>query len=157
MREGLTAIVSVKLPDPKFSGQTKDKLINTELSGIVQNNFGQAFGEYLEENPKVAKNLINKAVSAQAAREAARKARDLARKERKGLLGNSNMPDKLRDCQTRDVNEAEVFLVEGDSAGGSAKQGLTHASKQFCRSRVKLLTSKKHVSTRFWAIVKSVR
>ena len=113
----------MKLPDPKFSSQTKDRLINTEVEGLVQTHFGQSLAEYLEENPKVAKTIINKAVAAQVAREAARKARELARKDRKGLLGNSNMPDKLRDCQTRDVHEAEIFLVEGDSAGGSAKQG----------------------------------
>ena len=123
LREGLTAIISVKHPDPKFSGQTKDKLINSELSGIVQSELGQAFSTYLEEHPKIAKTLVNKAVMAQQAREAARKARDLARKDRKGLLGSSNMPDKLRDCQTRVVDEAEIFLVEGDSAGGSAKRG----------------------------------
>ena len=123
LREGLVAIISVKLPDPKFSAQTKDKLINSEISGIVQSLAGQALADYLEENPKVAKTLVNKAVSAQAAREAARKARELARKDRKGLLGGSNMPDKLRDCQTRDVAISEIYLVEGDSAGGSAKQG----------------------------------
>ncbi|TVR11449.1 MAG: DNA topoisomerase (ATP-hydrolyzing) subunit B [Planctomycetota bacterium] len=123
LREGLTAIISVKLPDPKFSGQTKDKLINSEISGLVQTAVTQHLGDYLEENPRVAKGIINKAVLAQVARDAARKARELARKDRKGLLGASNMPDKLRDCQTRDVNESEIFLVEGDSAGGSAKQG----------------------------------
>jgi DNA gyrase subunit B len=123
LREGLCAIISVKLPDPKFSNQTKDKLINSEISGVVQNLVGQSLSDYLEENPRVSKILVSKAVMAQAAREAARKARDLARKERKGLLGNANMPDKLRDCQTRDVSISEVFLVEGDSAGGSAKQG----------------------------------
>ncbi|MDA3961064.1 MAG: DNA topoisomerase (ATP-hydrolyzing) subunit B [Planctomycetota bacterium] len=123
LREGLTAIISVKHPDPKFSGQTKDRLINSELAGIVQSELGTALNFYLEENPKVAKGLVNKAILAQQARDAARKARDLARKDRKGLLGGSNLPDKLRDCQTRDVAESEVFLVEGDSAGGSAKRG----------------------------------
>lgn len=123
LREGLVAIISVKLPDPKFSAQTKDKLINSEISGIVQTLAGQALADYLEENPKVARTLINKAVSALIARDAARKARELARKDRKGLLGGSGMPDKLRDCQTRDVGRSEIYLVEGDSAGGSAKQG----------------------------------
>ncbi|NRA40520.1 MAG: DNA gyrase subunit B, partial [Planctomycetes bacterium] len=123
LREGLSAIISVKLPDPKFSSQTKDKLINSEVSGIVQSLAGQALADYFEENPRVAKTLINKAVSAQVAREAARKARELARKDRKGILGGSGMPDKLRDCRTRDVGISEIYLVEGDSAGGSAKQG----------------------------------
>ena len=123
VREGLTAIVSVKLPDPKFSGQTKDRLINSELAGIVQTVAGQAISDYLEENPKIAKGLVQKALISQQAREAARKARELARKDRKGLLGGAGMPDKLRDCETRDVAEAEMFLVEGDSAGGSAKVG----------------------------------
>ena len=85
LREGLTAIVSVKLPGPKFSSQTKDRLINTEVEGLVQTHFGQAFAEWLEENPKAAKQLVNKAIAAQQAREAARKARELARKDRKGL------------------------------------------------------------------------
>ena len=123
LREGLTAIVSVKHPDPKFSGQTKDRLINSELAGVVQSVVGQALSDYLEEHPKIAKVLVNKAILAQQAREAARKARELARKDRKGLLAGSHLPDKLRDCQTREVDEAEVFLVEGDSAGGSAKRG----------------------------------
>ena len=123
LREGITAIISVKLGDPKFSSQTKDKLINSEVAGIVQSALGAKLGEFLEETPKIAKDLINKAVCAQNAREAARKARELARKDRKGLLGGSGLPDKLRDCQTRDVQRAEIFLVEGDSAGGSAKRG----------------------------------
>jgi len=123
LREGLCAIVSVKLGDPKFSAQTKDKLINIEIAGIVQNLIGPAIKDYCEENPKIARNLIGKAISAMEAREAARKARDLARKNRKSLLNNGGMPDKLRDCQSRNVAETEIFLVEGDSAGGSAKRG----------------------------------
>ncbi len=123
LREGLCAIVSVKLGDPKFSAQTKDKLINIEIAGIVQNLIGPAIKDYCEENPKIARSLISKAISAMEAREAARKARDLARKNRKSLLNNGGMPDKLRDCQSRNVHETEIFLVEGDSAGGSAKRG----------------------------------
>ena len=123
LREGIVGIISVKLPDPKFSGQTKDRLINSEVSGIVQQVMGESLASYLEENPKIAKDLVKKATLAQTARDAARKARDLARKDRKGLLGNSHLPDKLRDCQSKEVHETEVFLVEGDSAGGSAKRG----------------------------------
>ncbi len=123
LREGVCAIISIKLPDPKFSGQTKDKLINIEISGVVQTAIGEALKNYCQENPKIAKALIGKACAAMDAREAARKARDLARKNRKSMLNNAGMPDKLRDCQSRDVHETELFLVEGDSAGGSAKRG----------------------------------
>jgi len=123
LREGLCAIVSVRLPEPKFSNQTKDKLINSEIAGVVQNALGDALQDYCEENPKIAKLLVAKALLAMQAREAARKARDLARKDRKSLLNNAGMPDKLRDCESRDVTETEIFLVEGDSAGGSAKRG----------------------------------
>jgi DNA gyrase subunit B len=123
LREGLCAIVSIKLADPKFSGQTKDKLINDEVAGIIQTALGQALKDYCEENPKIARAIIGKACAAMEAREAARKARELVRKNRKNLLNNAGMPDKLRDCQSRDVAETEIFLVEGDSAGGSAKRG----------------------------------
>ncbi len=123
LREGLCAIISIKLPDPKFSGQTKDKLINIEIAGIVQGALGKALADYCNENPKLAKSLILKACAAMDAREAARKARELARKSRKNVLNSAGMPDKLRDCISRDIGESEIFLVEGDSAGGSAKQG----------------------------------
>jgi len=123
LREGLCAIIGVKLPEPKFSNQTKDRLINSEVSGVIQALVGQAIKDYCEENPKIAKLLVSKALFAMQAREAARKARDLARKDRKSLLNNAGMPDKLRDCSSRNVAETEIFLVEGDSAGGSAKRG----------------------------------
>jgi DNA gyrase subunit B len=123
LREGITAIISVKLMEPKFSNQTKDKLINGEIAGIVQSLFGEKLKSYCEENPKIVRNLILKACAAMDAREAARKARDLSRKNRKSMLSNAGMPDKLRDCTSRDVHETELYLVEGDSAGGSAKRG----------------------------------
>ncbi len=123
LREGLCAIIGVKLPEPKFSNQTKDRLINGEIAGIVQGLVGGAIKDYCEEHPKIAKMIIGKAMLAMQAREAARKARDLARKDRKSLLNGAGMPDKLRDCSSRNVEETEVFLVEGDSAGGSAKRG----------------------------------
>ncbi len=143
LREGLTAIISVKMSDPKFSGQTKDKLINSEISGIVQNSFGQALATHLEEHPTIAKALVKKALVAQQARAAARKARELVRKDRKGLLGASNMPDKLRDCESRLVDETELFLVEGDSAGGSAKVGSDAHFQAILPLRGKLLNVEK--------------
>jgi DNA gyrase subunit B len=120
-REGLTAIVSVKLAEPQFEGQTKDKLGNREVDGIVATMLNEALGDYLQETPAVAKAVIGKALRAMQAREAARKARELVR--RKSALASGNLPGKLSDCQTKDKSESEVFLVEGDSAGGSAKMG----------------------------------
>ena len=155
IREGLTVVLSVKVPDPEFEGQTKTKLGNTEVRGIVDSLIGEALTKYMEFNPGILDLILEKAIQSFNAAEAARRARELVR--RKSVLESSTLPGKLADCSSRDPSESEIYIVEGDSAGGSAKQGRDRNFQAILPLRGKILNIEKTDDTKIYKTQKYSR